>query len=175
MDRPACRCHPLRPPPGRRRVPPARRCLDSAAPLPLRKPRETVRGSHDTLLRPDRHRTRTRRHSLLPTDPELRQDWRLWQELWVRALRDATAQHLAVDLYDQLHTWVSQALKRGIDSGEFAHCDIDATSALLLALCDGFGIRLMLGDPKIDLDSAQAALWGAVAPTLEVPPDFPAL
>jgi AcrR family transcriptional regulator len=44
-------------------------------------------------------------NSLLPTDPELRQDWRLWQELWVRALRDGTAQHLAIDLYDQLHTW----------------------------------------------------------------------
>jgi AcrR family transcriptional regulator len=28
--------------------------------------------------------------SLLPTDPELHQDWRLWQELWARSLRDET-------------------------------------------------------------------------------------
>jgi AcrR family transcriptional regulator len=64
-------------------------------------------------------------NSLLPTDPELRQDCKLWQELWVRALRDGTtAQHLAIDLYDQLHTWVGQAIKRGIDSGEFADCDV---------------------------------------------------
>ncbi|MEU6706035.1 TetR/AcrR family transcriptional regulator [Streptomyces wuyuanensis] len=113
--------------------------------------------------------------ALLPTDPELRQDWRLWQELWVRALRDETAQRFAVDLYDQLHDWVGGALKRGVDSGEFAPCDIDATSTLLLALCDGFGIRLMLSDPKVDLDAAQAAIWGTVARTLGVAPGFPAV
>ncbi|MFI1398719.1 TetR/AcrR family transcriptional regulator [Streptomyces sp. NPDC020681] len=114
-------------------------------------------------------------HTLLPTDPELRQDWKLWQELWVRALRDETAQQLAVDLYEQLHAWVGQALRRGIDSGEFAPCDVDATSTLLLALCDGFGIRLMLGDPQVTLKAAQTAIWGAVAGTLDVPAEFPAL
>ncbi|WP_328535190.1 TetR/AcrR family transcriptional regulator [Streptomyces sp. NBC_00344] len=114
-------------------------------------------------------------HSMLPTDPELRQDWRLWQELWVRALRDDTAQQLAVDLYDQLHAWVGQALQRGIDSGEFADCDVDATSTLLLALCDGFGIRLMLGDPRIDLAAAQSAVWGAAARELDIAPEFPEL
>lgn len=112
-------------------------------------------------------------NTLLPTDPVLRQDWRLWQELWVRALRDDTAQRLAIDLYEQLHDWVGQALKRGIDAGEFAPCDIDATSTLMLALCDGFGIRLMLADPRVDLQGAQAAIWGAVAGTLGVPAEFP--
>ncbi|MFE7773781.1 TetR/AcrR family transcriptional regulator [Streptomyces sp. NPDC057445] len=112
-------------------------------------------------------------HSLLPTDPELRQDWRLWQELWVRALRDETARSFAVDLYDQLHTWVGQAMRRGIDSGEFAAFDVDATSTQLLVMCDGFGIRLMLGDPKVDLATAQSAIWGAVAPALGVPAVFP--
>ncbi|MFJ8074240.1 TetR/AcrR family transcriptional regulator [Streptomyces sp. NPDC096176] len=114
-------------------------------------------------------------HSLLPTDPELRQDWRLWQELWVRALRDETAQRLAVDLYDQLHTWVGQALKRGIDAGEFADFDVDAVSTTLLALCDGFGIRLMLGDPRVTVESAQAVIWATAARELKVAPEFPQL
>ncbi|MCP3822205.1 TetR family transcriptional regulator [Streptomyces sp. A3M-1-3] len=112
-------------------------------------------------------------HSMLPTDPELRQDWKLWQELWVRALRDESAHHLAVDLYEQLHTWVAEALRRGISSGEFSRCDIDATSTLVLALCDGFGIRLMLDDPRVTLDTAQAAIWQAVAGTLGTPSAFP--
>ncbi|MFI9259505.1 TetR/AcrR family transcriptional regulator [Streptomyces sioyaensis] len=112
-------------------------------------------------------------HNMLPTDPELRQDWRLWQELWVRALRDETAQQLAVDLYDQLHTWIARAIRRGIAAGEFRDCDVDAASSLLLALSDGFGIRLMLGDPRIDLAAAQAAIWRAVAGTLGVPDAFP--
>ncbi|WP_405845545.1 hypothetical protein OG528_36520 [Streptomyces platensis] len=47
------------------------------------------------------------------------------------------------------------------------------TSTLLLALSDGFGIRLMLGDPKIGLPAAQAAIWRAVAGTLGVPDSFP--
>ncbi|MFF3542871.1 TetR family transcriptional regulator C-terminal domain-containing protein [Streptomyces platensis] len=112
-------------------------------------------------------------HNMLPTDPELRQDWRLWQELWVRALRDEIARHLAVDLYDQLHTWIGTAIRRGIASGEFTDCDVEATSTLLLALSDGFGIRLMLGDPRIDLPAAQAAIWRAVSGTLGVPDSFP--
>ncbi|MFI2351668.1 TetR family transcriptional regulator C-terminal domain-containing protein [Streptomyces sp. NPDC019443] len=61
-------------------------------------------------------------------------------------------------------TWIGQAIRRGIDSGEFADCDVDATSTLLLALCDGFGIRLMLGGPKVGLDRAQAAIWGQSLP-----------
>ncbi|MET7798888.1 TetR/AcrR family transcriptional regulator [Streptomyces decoyicus] len=112
-------------------------------------------------------------HTMLPTDPELRQDWRLWQELWVRALRDETARHFAVDLYDQLHTWIGQAIRRGIESGEFADCDVEAAGTLLVALSDGFGIRLMLGDPKVDLPRAQAAIWRAVSGTLGVPEAFP--
>ncbi|MGW7194754.1 TetR/AcrR family transcriptional regulator [Streptomyces chryseus] len=114
-------------------------------------------------------------HSLLPTDKELRQDWRLWQELWVRALRDETAQRLAIDLYDQLHAWVGQALRRGIETGEFADCDIDAVATTLLALCDGFGIRLMLGDPRVTVESAQAVIWATAARDLEVAPQFPQL
>ncbi|MCR8573925.1 TetR/AcrR family transcriptional regulator [Streptomyces sp. Isolate_219] len=51
-------------------------------------------------------------HNMLPTDPELRQDWRLW-------------------------------------------------------------LRLMLGDPRVDLPAAQAAIWRAVAGTLGVPEGFP--
>ncbi|MFD5427531.1 TetR/AcrR family transcriptional regulator [Streptomyces sp. NPDC127084] len=112
-------------------------------------------------------------HSLLPTDPVLKEDWRLWQELWVRALRDEATQKFAVDLYDQLHTWVGTALRRGIDSGEFAGFDVDATATLLLAMCDGFGIRLMIGDPRVTPDSALAAMWGAVAPALGVSGAFP--
>ncbi|WP_406730040.1 TetR/AcrR family transcriptional regulator [Streptomyces sp. NBC_01794] len=113
--------------------------------------------------------------SLLPTDPELRQDWKLWQELWVRSLRDEAAQGLAIDLYGQLHTWVGWALERGIDSGEFADCDVAATSTLTLALCDGFGIRLMLNDPRVTLDTAQATIWQTIAPVLGTPSGFPAL
>ncbi|MEV8531538.1 TetR/AcrR family transcriptional regulator [Streptomyces sp. NPDC051211] len=111
--------------------------------------------------------------SMLPTDAELRQDWKLWQELWVRALRDGTARHLAVDLYDQLHAWVGGAVERGIATGEFTDCDVHAVSTLVLALCDGLGIRLMLEDPRVDLPTAQSTIWRAIAPALGIDPVFP--
>ncbi|WP_030199825.1 TetR/AcrR family transcriptional regulator [Streptomyces sp. NRRL S-87] len=114
-------------------------------------------------------------HSMLPTDAELRQDWKLWQELWVRALRDPSAHELTLDLYEQLHVWVAEAVRRGIDAGEFTPCDVDAVSTLVLALCDGFGIRLMLADPRLTVAAAEAAIWGTVAPALGTPAAFPAL
>ncbi|KOY56170.1 MULTISPECIES: TetR/AcrR family transcriptional regulator [unclassified Streptomyces] len=111
--------------------------------------------------------------SMLPSDADLRQDWKLWQELWVRAQRDQTARHLAVDLYDQLHTWVGGAVERGIESGEFTECDVAAVSTLVLALCDGLGIRLMLDDPRVDLATARSTIWQAIAPALGIAPVFP--
>ncbi|MEU9162848.1 TetR/AcrR family transcriptional regulator [Streptomyces sp. NPDC048424] len=111
--------------------------------------------------------------SMLPTDEELRQDWKLWQELWVRALRDGTARTLAVDLYDQLHAWVAGTVERGIASGEFTDCDVAAIGTLVLALCDGLGIRLMLDDPRVDLATAQSTVWRAIAPALGIAPVFP--
>ncbi|MEU9179890.1 TetR/AcrR family transcriptional regulator [Streptomyces sp. NPDC048550] len=111
--------------------------------------------------------------SMLPSDADLRQDWKLWQELWVRAQRDQTARHLAVDLYDQLHAWVGGAVERGIDSGEFTECDVAAVSTLVLALCDCLGIRLMLDDPRVDLATARSTIWRAIAPVLGIDPVFP--
>lgn len=80
------------------------------------------------------------------------------------AQRGTAARHLAVDLYDQLHAWVGGAVERGIGSEEFADCDVAALSTLLLALCDGLGIRLMLGDPRVDLAAARETVWRAIPP-----------
>ncbi|MFD8637864.1 TetR/AcrR family transcriptional regulator [Streptomyces sp. NPDC059533] len=113
--------------------------------------------------------------SMLPTDTELHQDWKLWQELWVRSQRDATARHLAVDLYDQLHAWVGGVVERGVASGEFTDCDVAALATMVLALCDGLGIRVMLEDPRVDLDTAQSTIWRTIAPALGIPPVFPAV
>ncbi|MFI0153713.1 TetR family transcriptional regulator C-terminal domain-containing protein [Streptomyces lydicus] len=95
-----------------------------------------------------------------------------------RGARDAVlltrlTQRLAVHLHDQLHSWIGGAIRRGIDAGEFTDCDVDELATLLMVLSDGFGIRLMLDDPRIDLASAQAAIWRAVAGTRGVPGTFP--
>ena len=112
--------------------------------------------------------------NLLPADPQLHQDWRLWQELWVRALRDETTRVFAVDLYAQLHAWVTGAVRRGIDSGEFTPTDVDALATLVLSLSDGYGIRIMLRDPAVTLDTALASVWRHVSTALGLPEKMPA-
>ncbi|MEU1199384.1 TetR/AcrR family transcriptional regulator [Streptomyces sp. NPDC005813] len=111
--------------------------------------------------------------NLLPSDPQLHQDWKLWQELWVRALRDETTRVFAVDLYAQLHAWVSDAVRRGIETGEFTPTDVDGLSTLVLSLCDGYGIRLMLRDPTLTLDMVLAAVWRHVSTALGLPEAVP--
>ncbi|KAB1148200.1 TetR/AcrR family transcriptional regulator [Streptomyces luteolifulvus] len=111
--------------------------------------------------------------NLLPTDPQLHQDWRLWQELWVRALRDETTRVFAVDLYAQLHAWVAGALRRGIASGEFTPTDVDDLSTLVLSLSDGYGIRLMLRDPTVTLETALMSVWRPVSAALGLPDTVP--
>ncbi|WP_229907454.1 TetR family transcriptional regulator C-terminal domain-containing protein [Streptomyces vinaceus] len=64
-------------------------------------------------------------------------------------------------------------MERGIASGEFTECDVAALSTLVLALCDGLGIRLMLDDPRVDLATARSTIWGAIAPALGIAPVFP--
>ncbi|MEU4170219.1 TetR/AcrR family transcriptional regulator [Streptomyces sp. NPDC026665] len=112
--------------------------------------------------------------SLLPTDPVLHQDWRLWQELWVRALRDESTRVFAVDLYAELHAWVSGAVRRGIESGEFTPTDVDELATLVLSLSDGYGIRLMLRDPMVTLEGALASVWRHAATSLGLPEAVPA-
>ncbi|MFE3635617.1 TetR/AcrR family transcriptional regulator [Streptomyces cellostaticus] len=111
--------------------------------------------------------------NLLPMDADLYQDWRLWQELWVRSLRDETTRSFAVDLYAQLHQWVASAVTRGIESGEFEATDVDELSTLVLALSDGYGIRVMLGDPAVTAEQALRCVWRPLALALGLPKEIP--
>jgi hypothetical protein len=78
-----------------------------------------------------------------------------------------------VDLYAQLHTWVADAVRRGIASGEFTPVDVDDLSTLILSLSDGYGIRLMLRDPTVSLDRALTAIWRQVSAALGLPDEVP--
>jgi AcrR family transcriptional regulator len=109
----------------------------------------------------------------LPIDRELRRDFLLWQELWLRGSRDADSKALAVVLYGELRDWAGGAIRDGINAGEFIACDVQAVTDLLLALVDGYGIRLVLDDPLLTLDRARSQIWAAVARELGITRPFP--
>src|SRR4051794_22881115 len=80
----------------------------------------------------------------LPTTASLRREWALWQELWCRAGRDRGSRTVAVDLYTAHTGWIEDTLQKGIANGEFGKCDAAAHAQVVNAVCDGFGVQLMI-------------------------------
>lgn len=109
----------------------------------------------------------------LPTTPGLRREWALWQELWCRAGRDDASRRIAVELYGEHTDWIEETLTAGIASGEFATVDVPAHAQLVNAVCDGFGVHLMMRSPKVGLARALDSIWAIAAPPLGIDTPFP--
>ena len=87
----------------------------------------------------------------------------LWIESWHFAIRDPEMRVDALRDYDGWRALVAAAVRLGTDSGEFAPAaDPDQVAMLTIALVDGAGIPLALGDPGLTVDSATRAVLTAV-------------
>jgi AcrR family transcriptional regulator len=104
----------------------------------------------------------------LPTSEALRDDWVLWVELWLRAVRNPELRPVAEELYARLHAWFAGEIATGVQSGEFAACDPDEVADLALALLDGYGIRALIGDSAISIERARRDVAAALAARLGV-------
>jgi AcrR family transcriptional regulator len=101
----------------------------------------------------------------LPLPGEQEQDWVLWVELWLRAVRHPELRPTAAKLYARMHAWFVDA----IEAGGF-DCDADRVADRTLALLDGLGLRALLGDPEMPLERAREEVWDALARELGVAP-----
>jgi AcrR family transcriptional regulator len=99
----------------------------------------------------------------LPSTPALAQDWVLWVELWLRAVRHPELRPFAEELYARLRAWFAREIEAGIRSGEFERCDAEEVADRVLALIDGFGIRTLIGDSAIPLERARRSVASALA------------
>jgi AcrR family transcriptional regulator len=104
----------------------------------------------------------------LPLDDELRDDWVLWVELWLRAVRHPELRPTAARLYDRMHTWFADVIAEGAADGEFAVEDPERTADRLLALIDGYGVRALNEDPAMPVQRAREEIWAAIAHDLGV-------
>jgi AcrR family transcriptional regulator len=103
----------------------------------------------------------------LPYPGQLERDWILWVELWLRAVRHPELRPTAGDLYERMRVWFSEAIAAGAKAGEFElAADPDRIADRILALCDGFGVRSLLGD--LEIERARAEVWAVVAKDLGV-------
>ena len=99
----------------------------------------------------------------LPTTPELHEDWVLWVELWLRAVRHPELRPVAEELYARLHAWFADEIAAGVTAGEFGRCDTQEVADRTLALLDGFGVRTLIGDSAIPLARARSSVRSALA------------
>jgi len=85
-------------------------------------------------------------------------DWRLWLEIWVRALRDEGARATREALDRRWRAALRDVIDEGTSSGEFRPVDPGASTVRLASLMDGLAIQLALSDPDMTPDR-MTELW----------------
>jgi AcrR family transcriptional regulator len=105
----------------------------------------------------------------LPTSDPGRREWKLWAELWLGAARDESLRPIAAQMYGRYRAWIAAAIAEGIAAGEFAAVDPAETADLAMALIDGLGLRVLLGDPSMPLHTARERIGEVLARELGIP------
>ena len=77
-------------------------------------------------------------------------EWALWIEVWVRALRDADMAKDREVLDERWRSQIADIVRAGKDSGEFPSVtDVEDLSLRLACLIDGLAIQVVMNDSKV--------------------------
>lgn len=96
-------------------------------------------------------------------------DWRLWLELWVRALHDPGARETRESLDRRWRTSLREVISEGVAAGDFAPADAEAAVIRLASLMDGLAIQLALDDPDMTTQRLADLWWDAAILELRMP------
>lgn len=94
-------------------------------------------------------------HALLPTDPKVERDWRVWFSFWGLAIADP---EFAAEQRVRMREFVAQIVATLAADPAFAHCDAaerPRVASALLAAMIGF-VTQVIFDPETWQSSAQA-------------------
>lgn len=101
-------------------------------------------------------------------EPDSPGSGRLWIEAWHFGLRDAEMRADTVRDYGLWRRLVADVVRRGVERGSFGGGHRPERVALLtIALVDGMGIPLALGDPQITVPSATQEILAALRELLQ--------
>jgi AcrR family transcriptional regulator len=77
-------------------------------------------------------------------------EWALWIEVWVRALRDTGMARDREVLDERWRTQLADIIRAGRDTGEFtSDTDADELAVRIACLIDGLAIQVVLNDSKV--------------------------
>lgn len=88
-------------------------------------------------------------------------DWRLWLEIWVRALHDADARAIRDTLESRWRASLLDVIREGVASGDFTPDDIDTAVFRLSCLGDGLAVQLALADSEMTPEDVHDLWWDA--------------
>jgi AcrR family transcriptional regulator len=108
----------------------------------------------------------------LPYPGILERDWILWVELWLRAVRHPELRPTAARLYGRMREWLAAAVADGMETGAFAEGDPERVADRLMALADGYGVRVLIGE--LGIEHARLEIWAGLAVVLGLPEEMPA-
>lgn len=97
-------------------------------------------------------------------------DWRLWLELWVRAIRDEDARTARESLDSRWRGALRQVVDEGLAAGVFAASDPKASVLRLAALMDGLAIQLALDEPGMTTGKFTELWWQSAVLELGISP-----
>jgi AcrR family transcriptional regulator len=76
-------------------------------------------------------------------------DWKLWFELWTRAIRDPEAARKRAALDRRWRATIADVVREGQNDGEFSdEIDAEGFAVRLASLIDGLSIQAVLNDPE---------------------------
>jgi AcrR family transcriptional regulator len=108
----------------------------------------------------------------LPYPGVLERDWILWVELWLRAVRHPEMRPTAARLYARMRDWFAEAITTGVERGELkGDLDPDRIADRILALADGYGVRVLFAD--MEIEHARSEMWAALRDELGLPDHAP--
>ena len=102
----------------------------------------------------------------LPYPGVLERDWILWIELWLRAVRHPELRPTAARLYARLREWLAGAIAAGVTAGQFRDVDPERVADRVIALADGYGVRVLI--EELDIEEARREILADLARQLGV-------
>jgi AcrR family transcriptional regulator len=98
-------------------------------------------------------------------------DWRLWLELWVRALHDPGAAAVRESLDRRWRAVLREVIAEGVLQGDCHPVDSDGAVIRLASLMDGLAIQLALDDDEMTPERLARLWWQAAVLELGLPVD----